>query len=317
MRSSSCTINNRPGSHRIGFLGSLALSLAAMLAPAGCSPQDVEEFLGAVRDSTSPPIGAAVPFETFTDDVGARSGIESRVLIRNQQGYQDFFGHVPPAVVDFSTEWVIFYSAGTKPTGGYDANILSLTRSGRTLAAVTELVSPGADCITTQALTEPYVLIKFVAQPGAAVDFTKKDAVHDCGPTTSPCAAVLCGPGTHCEAHEVQCVRAPCPPVGTCVPDATVVRCGGFAGLPCPGNGKCSDDPSDSCDPSAGGADCGGICQCVQNVLCIQGDVFDNSPKVCACVPQTTCGPVCQIFCAYGNVLDDKGCPTCKCKSAP
>jgi hypothetical protein len=37
-------------------------------------------------------------------------------------------------------------------------------------------------------------------------------------------------------------------------------QCGGFAGLPCGANEECIDDPSDSCDPKNGGADCGGIC---------------------------------------------------------
>jgi hypothetical protein len=29
------------------------------------------------------------------------------------------------------------------------------------------------------------------------------------------------------------------------------------------------------------------------------------------------CGPVCTIFCEYGNVLDASGCPTCACNPAP
>jgi hypothetical protein len=29
------------------------------------------------------------------------------------------------------------------------------------------------------------------------------------------------------------------------------------------------------------------------------------------------CGPVCDIFCQYGNVLDANGCPTCACTPAP
>ncbi len=29
------------------------------------------------------------------------------------------------------------------------------------------------------------------------------------------------------------------------------------------------------------------------------------------------CGPVCEIYCAYGNVLDAKGCPTCACMPKP
>jgi hypothetical protein len=37
--------------------------------------------------------------------------------------------------------------------------------------------------------------------------------------------------------------------------------CGGIAAIQCPAGYTCVDDPSDSCDPAQGGADCGGICQ--------------------------------------------------------
>lgn len=33
------------------------------------------------------------------------------------------------------------------------------------------------------------------------------------------CANVRCAEGTHCEMVQVQCVRAPCPPMPQCVPD--------------------------------------------------------------------------------------------------
>lgn len=36
--------------------------------------------------------------------------------------------------------------------------------------------------------------------------------------------------------------------------------CGGFAGIACPTGYTCVDDPRDTCDPTNGGADCGGIC---------------------------------------------------------
>lgn len=36
--------------------------------------------------------------------------------------------------------------------------------------------------------------------------------------------------------------------------------CGGIAAIPCPSGKKCVDDPSDSCDPAQGGADCSGMC---------------------------------------------------------
>lgn len=36
--------------------------------------------------------------------------------------------------------------------------------------------------------------------------------------------------------------------------------CGGFAGLECAEGFNCVDDPTDSCDPDSGGADCSGWC---------------------------------------------------------
>jgi hypothetical protein len=139
--------------------------------------------------------------------------------------------------------------------------------------------------------------------------------------TDDPCATVRCAAGTHCEATVVQCIQAPCPPIASCVADAPAVRCGGFAGIDCPGTGLCADDPTDSCDPKRGDTDCFGLCQCVQRVFCVQGSRFDSSPKVCACVPQVTpppvCGPVCDIFCPYGHMIDANGCQLCGCNPAP
>lgn len=41
---------------------------------------------------------------------------------------------------------------------------------------------------------------------------------------------------------------------------ASAKMCGGIAGIACDAGMNCIDDPSDSCDPNQGGADCGGIC---------------------------------------------------------
>jgi hypothetical protein len=78
--------------------------------------------------------------------------------------------------------------------------------------------------------------------------------------------------GTPCGSRGLE----PCPDGQTCIdPDLTdsctpladcpgicapIQTCGGFAGFRCPEGLTCVDDPNDSCDPMAGGADCGGIC---------------------------------------------------------
>jgi hypothetical protein len=58
---------------------------------------------------------------------------------------------------------------------------------------------------------------------------------------------VFCIQGSHFDSTKCQCV-----------PDAQF--CGGIAGIRCPAGQNCVDDPTDSCDPAHGGADCGGIC---------------------------------------------------------
>jgi eight-cysteine-cluster-containing protein len=77
-----------------------------------------------------------------------------------------------------------------------------------------------------------------------------------------------------CDALQPDCAEGTVPEVrngcytGLCVtwavcgdaPPPPPEFCGGFAGLPCPEGQICVDDPSDDCDPAAGGADCGGIC---------------------------------------------------------
>ncbi|MGX2040043.1 hypothetical protein ACWJKU_07890 [Methylocaldum sp. MU1018] len=46
-----------------------------------------------------------------------------------------------------------------------------------------------------------------------------------------------------------------------CTNEPEPLSCGGLAGLQCPGDQICVDDPRDDCDPNRGGADCSGICQ--------------------------------------------------------
>lgn len=91
--------------------------------------------------------------------------------------------------------------------------------------------------------------------------------------------------------------------------------CGGIGAIACPGQGRCTDDPTDGCNPDTGGADCSGICSCIENVLCIRGSHFDSSPRVCACVPDAAACTE-QAPCALGSRFD----PTpgiCACSPDP
>ncbi len=77
--------------------------------------------------------------------------------------------------------------------------------------------------------------------------------------------------------------------------------CGGIAGIACPGSGTCLDDPRDSCDPEAGGADCGGVCQCDVIGVCAEGWTWDGSPEVCSCVEGGLTNPCAAVLCLEGT----------------
>jgi len=100
-----------------------------------------------------------------------------------------------------------------------------------------------------------------------AIAILDDHSVAECNNTTHTCEAVkpadvVCGGFRLTNAHS-------CPDSYVCRGDALRFdgpgkcqqSCGGIAGVQCRGFDEvCVDDPSDECDPSTGGADCGGLC---------------------------------------------------------
>ena len=244
-------------------LGLLLIGLSA------CDRGDILEIIGEVRsgDGAAVPGSERIPFEVFTDDVGDRNLTERRVLLKTRDAYQTFFGHAPPAAVDFDREWVIFYAAGQQAQHRVRglAAIAGPRRHPPARGHAAAVARP--DCIVGDAITAPHVLVKFRAQPDTTLGrlqpgHRRLSPTNPCGhpvsrrPLPRPAARQSrsrrslrpsAAPGTHCEARPVTCVRAPCPPVAECVPDGPF--CGGIAGIRCPGGGTCEDNPGDSCDP--------------------------------------------------------------------
>ena len=72
----------------------------------------------------------------------------------------------PAATVDFAKEMLAAVFLGTRPTGGYDVEIVGMRREGN--AVVIEYVEhrPPADAILTQALTSPFHVVKLPRSEG-------------------------------------------------------------------------------------------------------------------------------------------------------
>lgn len=108
--------------------------------------------------------------------------------------------------------------------------------------------------------------------------------------------------------------------------------CGGIASIRCPDGYTCADDPSDTCDPDQGGADCGGLCvedppvtQCTPDpakeyflwdpaqcaaalFVCESGSqpFFDDCG--CGCQEGVACG---STLCGAGQFCCNKSCSLC------
>jgi hypothetical protein len=253
--------------------------------------------LGGAAAADTPP---SLSFSPVTDDIGTAGERETRLLITSPSDYERYFGHPAPEGIDWSRQWLVFYSAGVQSTGGYEAQIERIFVTGRVLHVVTVLVRPGENCIVTQALSKPHVMVVFDRPkvPVRHVRFSEREEVRNCdGGSTSACAAVLCLTGTRCEEVDGE---------ARCIPIAT---CGGLRGLTCPGAGRCVDDPNDRCELGLH-PDCSGMCVCDALAKCLAGYRFDNSPAVCSCVPDeqsagVTCG---SRTCPAGQVCCNASC---------
>jgi hypothetical protein len=170
-------------SSRTAFL----LAAAVVAFAAGCGPTPEDDLI-VVDDEVQAPAedkADGLRFSTFQADVGGAGVEPTRRIFTSAESYRRFFGMSPPWHVSFSREWVVFFSAGVRPTGGYRASIRAITRSasGLTLRIATQLESPGEGCFVTQAFTKPHVLAKFPIPSDVRpryVRYTRDDVVRTC-----------------------------------------------------------------------------------------------------------------------------------------
>jgi hypothetical protein len=143
------------------------LLAAATAAAVGCSAGAPEGDLPFDQDGLAS-LGKADALGLPLTEVGApidhdRLVKGGKAIITSAESWKSYFGTDAPADVDFSREWVAFYGAGMRSTGGFSAEIrgLSFLPDHGGLVLETHHQSPGFDCIVTMALTWPHAVVKF------------------------------------------------------------------------------------------------------------------------------------------------------------
>ena len=85
----------------------------------------------------------------------------------------------PTPAVDFSRDMVVLIGIGMRPNGGYLAEVIQVVSMTNGIGVDYRAVSPGANCINTQALTQPIDLVVVPRIAGEAM-FARHDQVHNC-----------------------------------------------------------------------------------------------------------------------------------------
>lgn len=116
--------------------------------------------------------GNAIRIPFVTVDKGSRSGVRERkfVVIKTNQEWEALWrAHrsgtspdKPAPAFDIQSEMIVAVFAGEKKTGGYGIEIKRVEEDGaaRSLNAFVTETSPPPKAIVTQALTQPYHIVK-------------------------------------------------------------------------------------------------------------------------------------------------------------
>ncbi len=157
-------------------LRALLWPVVAVTALAGC---------GGGGDEMVPAADGGVNVKTIAEgprgplragEVVARSRAEWEAAWRDHEGP----GEAPSTDgIDFSRAVVVGIFAGQRPSGGYRVVPATVARGSSDLYAVGyELVSPGKGCMTSQALTSPFLVMTIPAAP--QVTFSSTERTQDC-----------------------------------------------------------------------------------------------------------------------------------------
>ena len=148
-----------------------------------------QESAGASDKDAGARLSVFVPTADVTLAQQQYSGMNTRerVLVRSADEWAAIWarmhaGQEPsPSVVqpDFSTEMAVVAAMGKESTGGFDIVIDSVTVHERGVVVYVTEKSPGANCMTTDALTQPVHAVRAPKTDGS-VWWRERTAVENC-----------------------------------------------------------------------------------------------------------------------------------------
>lgn len=123
-----------------------------------------------------------IDFVTLSQGAYSDYSEEGAVLIDNKSDYETLTRQVSAGrfpEVDFDINLVIAVFLGEKPTGGYSISVESILNEGELTTVNIDKVTPGRNCIVTEAIVMPYHIIQFERVEGQ-IEFISNNVTEDC-----------------------------------------------------------------------------------------------------------------------------------------
>lgn len=106
-----------------------------------------------------------------------------RLVIRDANGWAAFWAELGvgerPAV-DFTRDLVVAVAAGQKSSGGHEIAVQKVSESNGELAIEVVETSPGPNCMTTSALTQPVDVVVFPGVNARSWSFVERQEIRGC-----------------------------------------------------------------------------------------------------------------------------------------
>jgi hypothetical protein len=151
-------------------------------APAPEAPNAAGET-AADTDTMAPSAGAQLEIRRIGRWVSSNIRGARRLVIRDPATWAHFWSELGAGVrpeVNFSRDLVIAVASGERPTGGHDVYVQQVTRSGGDLRITVLETSPGPDCMTTMARTQPVDVVMVPAAGVTGWSFIDRTATEAC-----------------------------------------------------------------------------------------------------------------------------------------
>lgn len=152
----------------------LAVGCMAMMMVAACAGQNV---------TGEDDVNQALETEQLAQGGNSSVRAERMTVIRDPQALAGVWSELGQAgdrpEVDFDQEMVLAVFMGERRTGGYRVEVNDVARDGETLRVSVRMSAPGPNCMTTQALTQPYQIVRLPRVEGP-VEFDVEQVEVDC-----------------------------------------------------------------------------------------------------------------------------------------